>query len=150
MKNIEFLEVPYNKTIFNNDFYQKYEKGNFMIYLYSQIILLKNLKMYVNYNFTSKGSVDIYELNEPIQNFDVFLSTKFLKNKLNLNFGVLNALNTLGFNANFTGNNIISVYNRKSETRMLRISLTYNFGEFNNSEEDVFKQDNNKTIEQIR
>lgn len=145
-----FADLSYNKTIFNNELYSKYEKGNFMLYLYSQIVLLDNLKMYVNYNYTSKGSVDIYNLNEPIQNLDVHLSTKFLKQKLILNVGVLNMLNTYGFNANFTGNQIESHYNRKNETRMFRISLTYNFGTFKNDDNEDFKENNKNTIEQVK
>lgn len=145
-----FADLSYNKLTFNNELYSKYEKGNFMLYLYSQIVLLENFKMYVNYNFTSKGSVDVYNLNVPIQNLDVHFSTKILKQKLILNVGVLNALNSYGFNANFNGNQIDSQYNRKNETRMYRISLTYNFGTFKNAENEDFKENKNKSIEHVK
>ena len=121
-----------------------------MLYLYSQIVLLDNLKMYINYNYTSKGSVGIYNLNEPIQNLDVHFSSKFLKQKMIVNFGVLNLLNTSGFNANFVGEQIVSYYNRKNETRMLRISLTYNFGSFKNEVEEDFNKNNSKELELVK
>ncbi|HSD15155.1 MAG TPA: outer membrane beta-barrel protein, partial [Flavobacterium sp.] len=139
-----FADLSYNKTKFNNDLYTDFEKGTFMLYLYSQIILKDEYKMFVNYNFTSKGSTDIYNLNEPIQNLDVNFSAKYLDKKLRVLFGVQNILNTSGFNANFNGLNLSSSYNRINETRMARITLTYTFGNFKPiADEDFSKKEQN-------
>lgn len=139
-----FADLSYNKTKFNNDLYNNFEKGTFMLYLYSQIILKDEYKMFVNYNFTSKGSTDIYNLNEPIQNLDLHLSTKYLNKKLRVLLGIQNILNTSGFNANFNGMNLSSSYNRINETRMARVALTYTFGNFKSiADEDFSKNEQN-------
>lgn len=144
-----FADLSYNKTSFNNVFYDNFEKGSFNMYLYSQIILKDNYKMFVNYNFTSKGSVDIYNLNAPIQNLDVNFSSRFINNKLVAVVGVLNVLNSAGFNADFKGLNVSSSYNRLNETWMLKVSLTYNFGSFKSKNDEDFNQKNEPTANPV-
>jgi iron complex outermembrane recepter protein len=63
-----------------------------------------------------------------------------LKNKLVAVLGMTNLLNNSGFNADFKGLNVSSSYNRQNETRMLKVSLTYNFGGFKSKEDENFNQ----------
>jgi outer membrane receptor protein involved in Fe transport len=142
-----FIDVSYNQINFNNALYSQYEKGNFMLYLYSQIVLHKNLKMFINYNFTSKGSISVFNINEPINNFDLHFSTKFLKKSLRVDIGVYNLLNTSGYEISFTGENINSFFRRINENRMFRLSLTYNFGSFKNTEKENFRENKSDLLD---
>jgi outer membrane receptor protein involved in Fe transport len=135
-----FVDMSFNRLMFNNPLYKQFEDGNFMVYLYSQIILGRNLKMFFNYNFTSKGSTGVYNLVQPITNLDIHFSTKLLKKKLRADFGVYNLLNTSGYELSFKGENMSSYFRRINETRMFKFSLTYNFGSFANNQKEDFKE----------
>ena len=132
-----FANIGYNKTIFDDSStLVPSNKATWNFYAYSQIVLPKNFKFNIYYNYMSKGIYNIYDIRKPVQSLELNISKKIFNNSLNCIFSVQNALNNSGLNAMIYNQNIITSYNRFDEKRMYRLSLTYNFGKYKSSKND--------------
>ena len=87
-----------------------------------------------------KGVMNLYELNKPAQNLSITFNKKFWDNKLNVNVGVDNVLNTDGFDVNVFGNGLQMRTETLNERRMFKVGLTFNFGSFKDQNQQLFPQ----------
>ncbi|WKW46983.1 TonB-dependent receptor [Myroides sp. JBRI-B21084] len=134
-----YLNAGYFKTKYNNVIPEKFQKGAFYIFTYSQFYLGGNTRLYITYYNMFKGVMNLYELNKPAQNLNVAFNKKFLDNKLTLNVGVDNVLNTDGYNVNVFGNGLQMRTETMNERRMFKVGLTFNFGGFKDQNQ-IFPQ----------
>ena len=98
--------------------------------MFSQINLPKEIKLNLNYTYTTKGSYQIYSIEKPIQRFDLSISKSFLNKSLKVNLNIKDVFNTFEVNALSKSLNLNSIYNSKLDSQSIRIGITYNFGKF--------------------
>lgn len=135
-----YLNAGYFKTKYNDVIPEKFQKGAFYIFTYSQFYLGNNTRFYVTYYNMFKGVMNLYELNKPAQNLNVLVNKKFMNNKLSVNVGVDNVLNTDGYNVNVFGNGLQMRTETMNERRMFKVGLTFNFGGFKDQNQPMFPQ----------
>ena len=135
-----YLNAGYFKTTYDDVIPEKFQRGAFYIFTYSQWYLGNNARFFITYYNMFKGVMNLYELNKPSQNLSLTLNKKFLDNKLSLNVGVDNVLNNDGYNVNVFGNGLQMQSITNNERRMFKIGLTYNFGSFKDQNQSMFPQ----------
>lgn len=135
-----YLNAGYFKTTYDEVIPDRFQKGAFYIFTYSQFYLGNNTRVFVTYYNMFKGVMNLYELNKPAQNLSVTFNKKFLDNKLNVNVGVDNVLNTDGFDVNVFGNGLQMRTQTLNERRMFKVGLTFNFGSFKDQNQQMFPQ----------
>ena len=138
--NFTYLNGGYFKTKYDEVIPQKFQKGSFYLFTYSQFYLGNNTRFYVMYYNMFKGVMNLYELNKPAQNLNITLNKKFMDNKLSVNIGVDNVLNSDGFNVNVFGNGLEMRTENWNERRMFKVGLTFNFGGFKDHSQQLFPQ----------
>lgn len=94
----------------------------------SQIILPWNIKNSMSYFVLPNGNWQIYKITKPIQQFDISFSKDLMNKKLKLGLHLFDAFNANEINAQIGGQNLITDFYEKRDSRTFRISLTYNFG----------------------
>jgi iron complex outermembrane receptor protein len=94
----------------------------------AQILLPWGVTNNMSYFYLPKGSWEIYQILEPIQQFDISFSKEFANRKLKLGLHCFDVFNSNEVNANIAGRNLNTTFYQKRDSRMFRISLTYNFG----------------------
>lgn len=97
---------------------------------YSQIILPFEVKLGLNYSYVSKGTYQIYQINNPIQKLDLTLNKSFFNNALKVTFSARDVFNTFKTNALTQSKNINVDYLLTRDNQNFRIGLSYNFGKF--------------------
>ena len=135
-----YLNAGYFKTKYDAVIPEKFQRGSFYIFTYSQFYLGNNTHFYLTYYNMFKGVMNLYELNKPAQNLNVSLNKKFLDKKFTLNIGVDNVLNNDGYDVNVFGNGLQMRTQTWNERRMFKIGLTYNFGSFKDQSQGMFPQ----------
>lgn len=123
--------------------------------IYSNFVLPGKYKLQVNYRINTRGTYGLYTVN-PVGVCDVAISKSLLNKKLNI-AATLNDIfksNKVSVNGNFPNNKI--TYNSFTDSRVFRLSLTYNFGKFNffehkkevkaSGEEETQRANNQKTF----
>lgn len=98
--------------------------------MFSQINLPKEIKLNINYSYTTKGSYQIYNIEKPIQRFDLTLSKSFFNKSLKVNFNIKDVFNTFEVNALSNSPNLRTDYHSKIDSQSFRIGVVYNFGKF--------------------
>jgi outer membrane receptor protein involved in Fe transport len=86
---------------------------------------LFNLEAYYNYNgkrFNATG------FNEPVQNFDVSISKKFLNNKMTISFQAEDIFNTRKWASERNGIGFKSNSSSTYDSRVVYLNVSYNFG----------------------
>jgi len=136
-----YLNAGYFKTTYDNVIPDRFQKGSFYIFAYSQFYLGNNTRAFVTYYNMFKGVMNLYELNKPAQNLNISFNKKFLNNKLVINAGVDNVLNTDGYNVNVFGKGLKMRTETLNEPRMFKIGLSYNFGSFKDQNQGMFQQE---------
>ena len=135
-----YFNTGYFKTRYDAIIPERFQKGSFYIFTYSQFYLKNNTRLYVIYYNMFKGVMNLYELNKPSQNLNVSINKKFMENKISLTLGVDNVLNTDGFDVNIFGKDMNMRSETMNERRMFKFSLTYNFGGFKDQNQQMFPQ----------
>jgi hypothetical protein len=83
------------------------------------------LEAYYNYNgkrFNATG------FNEPVQNFDISISKKFLKNKMTISFQAEDIFNTRKWASERNGIGFKTNSSSTYDSRVLYLNVSYNFG----------------------
>lgn len=126
-----YLTTGYNFYKINNaEEYISEFKPNFYFMGYSQIILPFEVKLGLNYSYVSKGTYQIYQINNPIQKLDLTLNKSFFNNALKVTFSARDVFNTFKTNALTQSKNINVDYLLTRDNQNFRIGLSYNFGKF--------------------
>ncbi len=94
----------------------------------SQFLLPYGIKSYVSYFILPKGNWEIYKINRPIQQMDLSVNKEFMGKKLKVGLHCFDVFNTHTIDAVIPGQNLVTPFYKKDDTRHFRISLTYNFG----------------------
>jgi iron complex outermembrane receptor protein len=139
--NIDQLNYMYLFASYNNYKVQDYptiNKNNpiFTIGSISQIILPKEIKLSLQYNFYSKGTYQIYQITKQIQSFDLSLSKFFLEKSLKTTLSVTDLFNSNEINAAGNFSNMNLNYYQKNDSRVFWLKLSYNFGKVKNSKKE--------------
>ncbi len=126
--NYIYANIAYQKTTtdgfstgFKND-------GVFTYGGQAQIQLPYNIVSTLNYFYVPTGIWEIYKVTEPIQQFDISLNRDFMNKRLKLGVHCFDLFNINKTTALIPGENIRSTFYEKRDSRVFRISLTYNFG----------------------
>ncbi len=94
----------------------------------SQLILPWKITNTMTYFILPKGTWEIYQIEKPIQQFDISFNRDFLKSKLKVGIHCFDVFNANQINALIAGQNLATQFYQKRDSRTFRISLTYNFG----------------------
>ena len=124
-----YMGMNYYKLDNVNDYVLDY-KPFFNLNAYSQIVLPKDFKLYLNYLLATKGTYQIYQINTPIQKVDISLSRQFLNKKLKATFIASDIFNSFKQNVIINAPYLTTNYTSKIDSQSFAINLSYNFGKF--------------------
>ncbi len=123
--SIDGFVLPYeNKPIFN------YEAQ-------SQIILPWDITNTISYSILSKGTLEIYGIEKPIQEFNISFNKDFINKKLKIGLHCFDVFNQSEINALISGENLNTRFYQKLDSRSFGISLTYNLGSIKHEQENI-------------
>ena len=88
----------------------------------------KTIKGEVNFLWSHPGGEDITIYDKPYYSLDLGLSMSFLDKKLQCSIALNDVLKTQRFYNSIVSNDIMQKFNNYYDTRSLKISLKYNFG----------------------
>jgi hypothetical protein len=126
--NYIFFNVNYVKSTIK-DYPFPFENKAIVNYnLQSQIILPWNITNTMSYFILPKGTWEIYQIEKPIQQFDISFNKDFMNKNLKIGLHCFDVFNANEVNALIVGKNLDTRFYQKPDTRTFRISLTYNFG----------------------
>lgn len=157
INNINYIYVfsgvrntKYDKEGYNNNFNSLYYLGG-----YSQFILPFDVRMNLQYTFSSKGSFTIYNVEKPFSKFDLTLSKSMFKKSTKIQFSINDVLNTgKGFNALFANDQLTANVATLSDSQRIKFSLTYSFGSYKSDakkvQEDTDDRENRKSSLDIK
>jgi iron complex outermembrane receptor protein len=94
----------------------------------AQFILPWEIKNTITYFILPKGTWEIYQIEKPIQQFDISFNRDFLNKNLKIGLHCFDVFNTNEVNALVSSTNLQTKFYQKQDSRTFRISLTYNFG----------------------
>ncbi len=94
----------------------------------SQLILPWEITNTMSYFILPKGSWEIYQIEKPIQQFDISFNRDFMNKNLKIGLHCFDVFNSNEVNALISAKNLNTTFYQKPDTRNFRISLTYNFG----------------------
>jgi hypothetical protein len=94
----------------------------------AQFILPWDIKNTMTYFILPKGTWEIYQIEKPIQQFDISFTKDFLNKNLKIGLHCFDVFNTNEVNALVSSANLQTKFYQKQDSRTFRISLTYNFG----------------------
>lgn len=94
----------------------------------AQIILPWDIKNTMTYFILPKGTWEIYQIEKPIQQFDISFNKDFLNKNLKIGVHCFDVFNSNEVNALVSSTNLQTKFYQKQDSRTFRISLTYNFG----------------------
>jgi hypothetical protein len=127
-----------NYIYFNINYIESLTKGyNFSfeaqpVWNYSaqaQFLLPWGIKNTMSYFILPKGGTwEIYKIEKAIQQFDISFNKDFMNKNLKLGLHVFDVFNSNEINALVSSTNLETHFYQKPDTRTIRISLTYNFG----------------------
>jgi iron complex outermembrane recepter protein len=122
---IEGYSFPFNNKAITNYGFQ------------AQIICPWEITSTLNYFIVPKGTWEIYQIEKPIQQFDISLNRDFLNKNLKVGIHCFDVFNANEVNALISGENLDTRFYQKRDSRNFRISLTYNFGNLKLQKEDT-------------
>lgn len=94
----------------------------------SQIMLPWEITNTMSYFILPKGTWEIYQIEHPIQQFDLSFNRDFVNKKLKVGLHCFDVFNANKVSALIAGRNLDTRFSQKQDSRTFRISLTYNFG----------------------
>ena len=126
--NYIFLSVNYIKTAIDGYDFPFKQKPIWNYAAESQIQLPWNIKNYMTYYILPSGNWEIYNITRPIQQFDISFHKEFLNNNLKIGLHAIDLFNQNETNAQIASPNLNTNFYEKNDSRVFRISLSYNFG----------------------
>ena len=103
----------------------------------AQIILPWKIKSTLNYYILPTGNWQIYKITKPIQQFDISFNRDFLDKKLKIGVHAFDLFNINEVNALIAGQNLETNFFKKEDSRVFRLSVTYNFGNLKLAKENT-------------
>ncbi|MBF6640652.1 TonB-dependent receptor [Flavobacterium sp. J49] len=129
--NYIFLNINYIKTT-TEGYTFSFENKPIMNYsAQAQFILPWEIKNTMSYFILPKGTWEIYQIEKPIQQFDISFNRDFLNKNLKIGLHCFDVFNANEVNALVSSTNLQTKFYQKQDSRTFRISLTYNFGNLN-------------------
>jgi iron complex outermembrane recepter protein len=126
--NYIYFNIAYVKSSIDGFALPYGSKGITNYNFQAQLILPWNITNTTSYFILPKGTWEIYGIEKPIQQFDVSFNRDFLNKKLKVGLHCFDVFNANEVNAKVAGQNLNTDFYQKRDSRNLRISLTYNFG----------------------
>ena len=128
-----YLYVAYNRQLIQGYPYSNGGPNPFWVFvLNSQIVLPLELRLNLQYFFLTKGTYQIYQVDQPVQYWLVDLTRKFLKNNLEL---TVEATEDVKQQISFQTPNVSTNFSNLNDGLTFWFKLTYHFGEFKSKEE---------------
>jgi len=129
------LYASYNNHKVDNYTYLSGQKPFWQFYIQSQIIMAYKFKLSIDYGFMTKGTYEVYQIEEPIKMLNINVTRRFLKNKLEASIHALDVFKSFKINGLIPSSNLNINYFNTYDSRVLWFKLTYNFGKLKNKEE---------------
>lgn len=126
--NYIYANIGYVKTDIEGYDFTFENKGMVNFSFQSQINLPWEITYNMNFFFLPKGNWEIYRIEKPIQQFDISFNKNFMDKKLKLGLHCFDVFNSNQVNATIEGRNLRTNFYEKQDSRVFRVSLTYNFG----------------------
>jgi len=126
--NYIMANIGWNKTMTEGYPLGYPNKGTFNFGFQSQILLPWGITNNMSYFILPKGVWEIYRIDKPIQSFDISFNKDFMDKKLRIGLHAFDVFNVNQVNAFVTGKNLDTRFYEKQDSRVFRVSLTYNFG----------------------
>ena len=126
--NYVFVNINYVKSKIDGYILPYGSKGITNIAFQSQIILPWEVTNTMSYFILPKGTWEVYNIEKPIQQFDISFNKDFMNKKLKIGLHCFDLFNKNEINAGISGKNLETQFYQKQDSRTFRISLTYNFG----------------------
>ena len=103
----------------------------------AQIILPWKIKSTLNYFILPTGNWQIYKITKPIQQFDISFNRDFLNKSLKIGVHAFDLFNINEVSALISGQNLETNFFKKEDSRVFRLSVTYNFGNLKLAKENT-------------
>lgn len=126
--NYIFFNINYVKSTIDGYTFPYTNKAITNYSAQSQLMLPWNITNTMTYFILPKGTWEIYQVEKPIQQFDISFNRDFLNKKLKVGLHCFDVFNANEVNALIAGQNLDTRFYQKQDSRTFRISLTYNFG----------------------
>ena len=136
--NYVFLNINYIKNVTDGANFSFDTKPVWNYAAQAQILLPWNIKSGLTYFILPANGVwEIYKITKPIQQFDLSLTRDFMNKKLKVGIHAFDLFNQNEINAIVSSTNLETNFFEKNDSRVFRISLTYNFGNLKLEKEDT-------------
>jgi len=126
--NYIFVNLNYIKSDIKGYVFPYTNKAIINYAFQSQILLPWKIKNSMTYFILPDGNWQIYKITKPIQGFDISFNRDFMEKKLKIGLHCFDVFNKNEINALIAGENLNTSFRKKQDTRTIRFSLTYNFG----------------------
>ena len=127
--NYVFLNINYIRNITDGYDFSFESKPIWNYAAQAQILLPWEIKSGLTYYILPANGVwEIYKITKPIQQFDISLTKDFMNKKLKVGIHAFDLFNQNEINALVSSTNLETNFYQKNDSRVFRISLTYNFG----------------------
>lgn len=126
--NYIFFNINYVKSTIDGYTFPYTNKAITNYSAQSQLMLPWNITNTMTYFILPKGTWEIYQVEKPIQQFDISFNRDFLNKKLKVGLHCFDVFNANEINALIAGQNLDTRFYQKQDSRTFRVSLTYNFG----------------------
>jgi hypothetical protein len=126
--NYIFINVNYVKSTIDGYEFPYTNKAITNYSAQAQIMLPWDIVNTTSYFILPRGTWEIYQIEKPIQQFDISFNKDFMNKKLKLGLHCFDVFNKNEVNALIAGENLDTRFYQKQDSRTFRISLTYNFG----------------------
>jgi iron complex outermembrane receptor protein len=135
--NYIYLNLAYIQSDVTGNDIELPNKGAFNFTAQSQFILPWGITNVMSYNILGKGYWQIYQIQKPLQQFDISFNKTFLNKRLNIGLHCFDVFNSYEVNAGIPSTNLNTNFYEKMDTRTFRFSLTYNFGNLSLEKEET-------------
>lgn len=126
--NYIYLSVNYIKTIIDGYEFPFKQKPIWNYAAEAQILLPWDIRNSMTYYILPSGNWEIYDVTKPIQQFDISFQKEFLDKKLKVGIHAIDLFNQNSITAQIAAPNLNTNFYEKNDSRVFRISLSYNFG----------------------
>jgi iron complex outermembrane recepter protein len=126
--NYIFISINYIKTAIDGYEFPFKQKPIWNYAAEAQFQLPWNIKNYMTYYILPKGNWEIYNIAKPIQQFDISFQKEFMNKNLKIGLHAMDLFNQNQINAQIATPNLNTNFYEKNDSRVFRISLSYNFG----------------------
>ncbi|MEM0575015.1 TonB-dependent receptor domain-containing protein [Flavobacterium polysaccharolyticum] len=135
--NYIYLNINYVKSTIDGYSFPFDNKAIVNYGAQAQIILPWQITNTLSYFILPKGTWEIYQIEKPIQQFDISFNKDFMNKKLKVGVHCFDVFNKNEVNALIAGENLDTRFYQKQDSRTFRVSLTYNFGNLKLEQENT-------------